>query len=237
MTILFSPVAYQKLRYFLNNKDDVEIAGFGQTSPEYPEVIIDFHLVGQIAEPVDVTMTEDGIQDYVDKMSDLDVPMNECFRIWIHTHPTFSTSPSAQDIKTFQELYESNPWFAMIILNRKDEWHGEIGYKSGPVPTSYEVDLDIDWDYPCDRIVNFAELDEQYNKLVTVKKKVVVNNPNGHFGTYGKLPSLYQNVKPKEEKAYDDDLWGRFEDTGADDIDFLSDEELKDLIKEGLKND
>lgn len=228
MKYRFTPVAFQKLKFFMDF-GKTEVSGFGITDPDDPLLIIDFHLVKQTCTSVTTEMEE--LDQYlIDRINEGHTP-KDCFRVWIHTHPGSSPNPSGTDIATLEELLGRHQWFVMLILAQEGlNWHGEIGYSVGPEMERYIVDIGLDWDYPIDEIVDFEELEAEYNAKVKTKKsqpvKVSADNAAGYFSSKKKFDANYEQI------AWDENLWGRYEkNNDDDDIDYL-DEVINQKLKE-----
>jgi hypothetical protein len=163
----FTPYAWQKLLYMLY-KGDTEIGGFGILDEEDPSLINDFQLVKQKCSMCTVDMDSDGLADYLNEMVDNNIPPAQCFRVWIHTHPGDSPSPSRQDWTTFQELMDGHVWFAMLIIAQNQSTFGHIGFSAGP-GGSCDVNLSIDWSVPTEE-ADFELWENEYKKYVKKEK-------------------------------------------------------------------
>lgn len=213
----FTPYAYQKLLYFLHI-GDTEVGGFGILDEEDPSVIIDFCLVKQECTSATVDLMD--LDKYVDEMVDEGISPNRSFRVWIHTHPGSSPNPSSTDWKTFNELMENYPWFAMLIIDRSHNTYGYLKLTQGP-GLSKQVDISIDWNYPCQEI-DFQELDNEYCEKVTEKKIKIKSSPKG------KYDKGYENINWSPNDA----LANRW---GSSNHNYLNTKEDFDLDEDDLK--
>lgn len=161
MVFRFSPTAYQKIVWFLDNIKE-EISGFGITSIDDPWLIEDFALVTQQSCTSSTEMEDLG--KYALDMSKKGYPPNRCMRVWIHTHPGDSCKPSMQDENMFQEIMDNYEWFAMIIFGRSKDTYARVGYRNGP-RIAVEVKTEVDWTVPI-QPVSFEELEQEHSVKV-----------------------------------------------------------------------
>lgn len=161
-----SPAAFQKVAYF--TKKTVEVGGFAITSPEDPALIIDFVVLKQTSSVASFDFDKDGMQDYLNEMVDRGISPNNCFRIYIHTHPGNSPQPSSVDDEQFDELMENYPWFCMVIFAKDLSTYARVKMTQG-CGIEAELDLEIDWDVPCEP-VDFGDLDLIFDEMVSERK-------------------------------------------------------------------
>ncbi len=70
--------------------------------------------------------------DYFDRQVDLGHRIEQFARIWIHTHPGNSASPSSTDEETFARCFGSSDWAVMFILARGGQTYARLRFSSGP---------------------------------------------------------------------------------------------------------
>ena len=58
--------------------------------------------------------------------------MERIARIWVHTHPGDSASPSGTDEETFARCFGSTDWAIMFILAQGGETYARLALNSGP---------------------------------------------------------------------------------------------------------
>lgn len=73
-------------------------------------------MVKQEASSAYVEFDDDDLALFADRMIQQGVMPNRCRRIWIHTHPGNSPSPSGKDESTFNEHFEHFDWSVMFIM-------------------------------------------------------------------------------------------------------------------------
>lgn len=215
--IRISPYAFQKLSYMMW-RDKVEITGFGVSPPGMAEqgIIHDFQLVKQEVSSVTVDM-DTGLGDYLSEMSDLGINPLDCFRYWIHTHPSSSTVPSSTDWETFKEVGEKFSWFAMIIFGQDQSSSCHMRVDCGPFKRGIPIKLgvNIDWSIPPINTVCgeelFAMWEDEYQEKVH-KKIYNTIQPNTTYGQQGQWQSGYYTKykqlppKPKASEARDENV-------------------------------
>ena len=99
-TLRFTPYAWAKL-VFLRDLGSTEVGGFGISAKDDLLLIEDVRLVRQRCSPVTVQFDDVAVADFFDEMVDLGLPPERFARVWIHTHPGNSASPSCVDEETF----------------------------------------------------------------------------------------------------------------------------------------
>ncbi|QDT66652.1 MPN domain-containing protein [Calycomorphotria hydatis] len=128
----FTPYAWAKL-LFLREAIDVEVSGFGITSPEDLLFVEEIFLVPQTGSVAFTSMDDGGVADYFDTQVELGRNPAEFGRIWIHTHPGRCPQPSGTDEETFQRCFGGTDWAVMFILAEGEQSYGRlrVGYQPG----------------------------------------------------------------------------------------------------------
>ena len=75
-------------------------------------------------------------------------------RIWIHTHPGQSASPSSVDLTTFRNVFGRCDWAVMFILAKGGATFARLQFRAGPGGT-LQLPVAIEWQR------RFAGTDEQ----------------------------------------------------------------------------
>jgi hypothetical protein len=112
-TLRFSPLAYLKL-VFMRDKGPTEVGGMALTAVNDPFYIEDFIVLPQECTAAFCELKE--IAAHLDRMADRNIEPARCCRIWIHTHPGDSATPSGTDEKTFAEEFGTCDYAVMFIL-------------------------------------------------------------------------------------------------------------------------
>jgi len=240
----FSPAAYQKVLYFL--KKNVEVGGFCITDGN---IVTDFVVLKQESSSATFEFDKEGMEEYLNEMIKAGYSPNECFRVYLHTHPGNCPKPSGTDWDQFKELSEKYPWFAMLIIAKDHSKYGYIKLNQGP-GVECEIDWDVDWEIPCE-VVDFDELEATFKEKVEEKKWKnnwigLPLNPNGKTANTGypyKLPSAFQATESdflsRERWASENHNYMNVKDELDDELDddeifenFLKNKSVKDMTDE-----
>lgn len=228
----FSPYAYQKVIY-MRDKGGTEVSGFCITDPDDKDLITDFQLVKQTCTSVTTEMDKEGLSDFVTNMAEQDIAPSECMRVWLHTHPGSSPSPSGTDEKTFGELLASFPYIVMLIIARGGAKFGRIGFTQGCGGYA-DVDWDVDWAVPAE-ITDFEEWDAEYEAFISEE---VIETRISSSGYSHRPQTAYQtnfdfidwSKRGLQEDMVEEDY---FRDvTESFDFDSLEDDEIRQLVDE-----
>lgn len=130
-TVVLGPGAFLKLMFCCHHAD-TEIGGFGIASESDPLLIEEFVLVSQTASVVTVEFDDAAVADHVDRYADQGIEPNRSLRVWIHTHPASSASPSSTDEHTFARSFGGCEWAAMLIQSREQENYCRLRFNAGP---------------------------------------------------------------------------------------------------------
>lgn len=95
-TLRFLPTAWAKLLFF-RDKGETEISGFGITEPDDLLCVTDFVTIKQDATVASISLDDEAVADFFESQVDAGRKPEQFFRIWLHTHPGDSPSPSSID--------------------------------------------------------------------------------------------------------------------------------------------
>lgn len=175
--ITFAPLAWLKLQHFLHS-DDVEVGGFGISSIADLRYIDQFVTVKQAVSFASVEFDDAAVADYFDDCADREIPPARCGRIWIHTHPGNSASPSLTDEETFERVFGHCDWAVMVIVARGGATYARLRFSAGP-GGQLLLPVQVDWErLSQDLLAAEGQLDELFG---------------GWFDEYGR------NVHPQVE--------------------------------------
>ena len=146
-TLSFTPYAWAKYLYF-RDAGPTEISAIGQTQHNRPDLIVDLHLLKQEASPAFVSLDGEALADYLDTQTTNGLTVDECCRVFLHTHPGNSATPSGTDITTYNEFFANAPWSAFVILARGGQTWAQIRYGGRGPRTSVTANLTVDWSAP-----------------------------------------------------------------------------------------
>lgn len=157
--IVFSPYAWAKLK-FIRDLGDTEVGFFGVGAADNPLFIEDVMMVKQVCSGVTVEFDEDAVNAYVEDMAELGYTMDQCFRVWIHTHPGSSPTPSGVDETTFAKCFGAPAWSVMFIIAKGGDTYCRIKYTAGPgYAMTLPVEVTTDCAFPG---VNYDEWIAEY---------------------------------------------------------------------------
>lgn len=210
MYLKFSPYAYAKLAY-LRDKGETEVAGFGISDEAEPLTIVDFRMVEQEATSCFVEMDGESICKLMEKLYlEENISPERVTRIWIHTHPGNSATPSGTDEKTFEECYGQCAWSVMAILARGGATYARLQYRC-KAPASFLEDIElqkreltwsIDYSIPFPAS-NHALWAEEYDAHLRVK---TFRQPIG-FKPYTGLRTPYDHIADGHHTDFDSRWW------------------------------
>lgn len=132
----FTPYAWAKL-LFLRDHGNTEVSFYALTDKEDISKVIDVLMVPQKCSMAYTEFKDDGIADFFDKMVDAGHEIENFARIWVHTHPGASASPSNTDEKTFKDAFGNNHWAIMAILGTTGETTCRLRYQSQPLSPKF----------------------------------------------------------------------------------------------------
>src|SRR5262245_15828093 len=107
--LTFAPLAWLKLQYFCH-AGPTEIGGFGISSAMDFLYVEEFATLRQSVSPVSVRFADDAVADFFDQGVDRGLSPSRFGRIWCHTHPGSSVTPSGMDEETFARGFGGCDW-------------------------------------------------------------------------------------------------------------------------------
>ena len=143
MKLRFSPTAWAKL-LFLRDRGDSEIAAFGVSAEDDPLFVEDLAVVAQTADFAGVAFEDEAVAEFFEEMVDAGLRPERFARIWVHTHPGDSPTPSFTDEQTFGRVFGGCQWAVMLVLARKGRTHARLRFNVGP---GGEADLPVAVDF------------------------------------------------------------------------------------------
>lgn len=227
LRLRMAPTAWAKLRYMCTSSD-TEIGGFGVSSSKDPLLVTEFHLIKQECTGATVELDDEALAEYVEDQVALGRHPSECLRIWIHTHPSKSTTPSNTDWEMFKEKFTECDWSLMAIMGSDgdtSEGHLWITYPDCGFITLPSIE--IEWSLPITEAnpEDWAkELKEKvstparsFTTITSSHQKHLYKGPypysaySGYMGENFDTDSNITNPKTEEQ-----DYFGSDEDAGFD---------------------
>ena len=127
----FTPYAMAKLLY-LRDIGPSEVGGFGISNADDLLLVEDIQLVEQACSVVSVEFDDDSVADFFDLQVDAGRQPEQFARIWIHTHPGASPTPSGTDEETFDRCFSGVDWAVMHIIAEEGNTYTRARFNVGP---------------------------------------------------------------------------------------------------------
>ena len=170
----------------LNSLTKNELMAWAITEKDNPLVIVDFIVPPQETRTADWECSPEQIVQYQGWCLDKEIPVEQCNRIQIHSHPGLhAPSPSKDDWDNLQEGigHPPPPYFIMLISNSRGQkiqaWirHSELGFD-----TPADVTIDFAYGqteeekalyqkYLKENVLEKTYIQGQYNSTSTIHKK------------------------------------------------------------------
>jgi hypothetical protein len=147
---------------------DTEIGGFGITGISGDDLLLveDFVTVRQAVTAVTVAFDDAAVAEFFDQQVDLGRRPEQFGRIWIHTHPGRSASPSSTDEETFSRVFDSCQWAVMFILAKGGETYCRLRFNVGPgAPVMLNTAIDYHQPFAA---ADLAAWSDEYDQNVIV---------------------------------------------------------------------
>jgi len=154
----------------MRDMTDNEVGGFGITKSDDLLFVTDFVLVRQKVTIVSVAFDDSSVADFFDQQVELKRKPEQFARIWLHTHPGDSPTPSMTDEETFNRVFGTCDWSVMFILAQDGSSYARLHFKAGP---GGDIKIPVYVDYGCQFDgSDFKNWTEQYKSNVT--KDIIV---------------------------------------------------------------
>ena len=127
----FSPTAWAKL-VWLRDLGRTEVGGFAISAADDLLFIEDVQMVRQECTSASVSFDDQSVADFFDRQVDAGRKPERFSRIWIHTHPGNSPTPSHTDEETFERVFGQPEWAVMFILARGGQTYARLRFNIGP---------------------------------------------------------------------------------------------------------
>ena len=145
-TLRFSPWAWAKL-LFLRDLGPTEVGGFAISDAQDLLYLEDFVLIRQECSPVTVAFDDDAVAEFFDAQIDAGRRPAQFGRVWVHSHPGTSATPSRVDEETFARVFERCDWAVMAILAQGGQTFARLQFHTGP-GGSLQIPVTVDWSRP-----------------------------------------------------------------------------------------
>ena len=167
-------------------------------------------MVQQSCSYTTVQFDDDSVADFFDQQVDHGLRPEQFGRIWIHTHPGDSASPSGTDEDTFSRVFGSSDWAVMFILACGGETYTRLRFNVGP-QADLELPVGVDFTIP------FAGTDaDQWNDDYLANVKTLSDRPAEPTSFWPKK-SASQQIGFSTDDDYEDADDADANDASADD--------------------
>jgi proteasome lid subunit RPN8/RPN11 len=127
----FSPSAWAKLVY-LRDLGQTEVGGFAVSAADDLLAVEDIQMVRQECSSCSVVFDDQSVADLFDRQVDAGLKPERFSRIWVHTHPGNSPTPSSTDEETFERVFGPMEWAVMFILAHGGQTYARLRFNVGP---------------------------------------------------------------------------------------------------------
>lgn len=175
-SLRFTAYSWAKYHY-LRDLTSNEVTCFGITDEDDPLLVRDLWVPKQEVSVATTELDDESFAISVEEMGKM-APPSTFTRIWLHTHPGSSATPSSTDRTTQSTTFSTCEWHVMGILARDGQTHCEMSWW-GPDRKSLlsaKIPMEVAWHEPFDA----ADPDHwsaEYAENVTARKYTLVK-PN-----------------------------------------------------------
>jgi hypothetical protein len=189
--LVFAPEAWLTLE-FMCHRGPTEVGGFGVSSAEAPLYVEHFHVVRQHCTSVTTCFDDEGVADHFDQCVDQGLRPGQFGRIWCHTHPNASATPSWTDEENFARCFGGCEWSVMFILSRTSRTYARVSFNAVP-GFQVEIPVRIDWRAWPRRAVGDERLDpviwdQEYRDLVQIEPEPRLHSAKAESGPNSNAP-------------------------------------------------
>lgn len=167
-----SPLAFLKWQHMCNCMD-VEVGAFGLSrsadSPGGLLYVEDLIVLQQKCSSVSTEFDEDAVVAYYDSLDENEIDIRRGVRIWFHTHPEMSASPSSTDEKTFSECFGNRSWAVMAILSKTNDMYARMTITVDGVRITQAMKIVVDWPSIGPALDEVAEKLEKWKEVLRDK--------------------------------------------------------------------
>ena len=204
--LTFSPYAWAKL-LFLRDCGGTEIGAFAISNPRKLLLVEDLVVVRQQTTSVTVQFDDEAVAEFFEEQASGGTSgrtsggggrhPRQFGRIWVHTHPGNSASPSSTDDETFDRVFGGCDWAVMFILARAGETYARLRIGQG---LGVAIPLDVEVDYTTEFTgSDFRKWQKEYEA-------------NVHAGPLWPVEAKgHADKQPKAVDIFDDPDWDRFD--------------------------
>jgi len=220
----FTTTAWAKLLFFRDH-GQTEIGGFGISNADDLLLIEDFATIKQDATMASISFDDEAVADFFDTQVDMGRRPEQFCRVWLHSHPGNSPSPSGTDEETFTRVFGRCQWAVMFIVAMDGKSYARLRFNVGP---SGEVVIPVEIDYSQSFSQNEQEMWEaEYKNNITPSQLDNYFGYQDEFGHVEDIPAYscpdewleeLEAMDPHERQQIFDELAARPELWGEEEI-------------------
>jgi hypothetical protein len=190
LKLRFNPLAWLKY-VFLCHAFNFEVGSFGiSKSPAQDDLLYveELHIIAQTSSSAHTEFDDNALAEFFEIMTiDRKIPLEQCSRLWFHTHPEMSADPSGTDENTFATKFDGTEWAVMGIFSKRNDSYARLKYNKGP-GIERELDWEVDWARFPEVALQFASGEGQRTLQAQwraeVAEKVNANKPFSSYPSY-----------------------------------------------------
>ncbi len=180
-SLTFSIGAYCKLLW-LRDVGDTEVGFYGiARDPLRPLYIHEIRLIKQVCTSCSVQFDPIAIADYFEDMVEEGLKPYQFSRVWLHTHPGNSCTPSGDDEDTFTKSFSHQDWALMFIIAKNGDTYSRLRMNTG---MGLEQLIPVLVDYK-------AVLPKETHEDWMAEYKLEVSKPKPTYGGNGRTLAAY----------------------------------------------
>lgn len=165
---------------------DNEIGAFGVTPCKDLLFVEDLIIVKQKVSIVTMAFDDIAVGDFFEKQVDLGRKPEQFARIWVHSHPGNSPTPSMTDEETFQRVFGSCDWSVMCIVAHEGSSFARLRFGVGP---GGYINIPVGVDYSTQfQGSDFNAWQQEYKE--NVREECLPDAKDGRDPVNGKADSL-----------------------------------------------
>lgn len=139
-------MAWAKLLYF-RDRGPTEIGGFAVTAPDDLLYVEQFVTVKQSVTAASISFDDEAVADFFDSQVEAGRKPEQFARIWLHSHPGESASPSIVDEDTFARAFGGCQWAVMFVVGQTGKTTARLRFNVGP-GAHVAVPVEVDYSRP-----------------------------------------------------------------------------------------
>lgn len=130
-SLRFTPTAWAKL-LFLRDRGPTEIGGFGIAAEDDLLLIEDVITVRQVATAATIAFDDEAVADFFEDQVDRGHRPERFGRVWLHSHPFDSPTPSRTDEECFARVFGGCQWAVMFVVAETGKTYARLRFNVGP---------------------------------------------------------------------------------------------------------